>query len=81
MRKSKEKYSPKKIKKTIIVSSIVGISIAAILISCLVYAYVYVKNICKDILKDKSTQELLNGNIINNMQISSYIYDKARIIK
>lgn len=76
MRKSKEKYSPKKIKKTIIVSSIVGISIAAILISCLVYAYVYVKNICKDILKDKSTQELLNGNIINNMQISSYIYDK-----
>lgn len=76
MRKSKEKYSPKKIRKAIIISLIIGISIAIILISCLVYTYTYVKVTCKDILKDKSTQELLNGNIIKNMQISSYIYDK-----
>lgn len=76
MKKSKEKYSKEKIRKSIIISIIIGLSIATILFSCLIYAYKYIKNTCKDILKDKSTQELLNGDIINNMQISSYVYDK-----
>ena len=76
MRRTKAKYEPKKVKKAIIISLIIGISIATILISCLVYVYSYVRGVMKDILSDKSTQELLNGDIINNMQISSYIYDK-----
>lgn len=70
------KYKPKKVRKAVIISLIIGISIATILISCLVYVYSYVRGVMKDILSDKSTQELLNGDIINNMQISSYIYDK-----
>lgn len=76
MRRTNAKYEPKKVKKAVIISLIIGISIATILISCLVYVYSYVRGVMKDILSDKSTQELLNGDIINNMQISSYIYDK-----
>lgn len=76
MRKTKFKYDSRKIKKSVIISLIIGISIAIILISCIVYIYGYVRNTMKDILSDKSTQELLNGDIINNMQISSYVYDK-----
>lgn len=76
MRRTNAKYEPKKVKKAVIISLIIGISIAIILISCLVYVYSYVRGVMKDILSDKSTQELLNGDIINNMQISSYIYDK-----
>lgn len=70
------KYSPKKFKKVVIISSIIGVCISGILVSGMVYAYKYARNIMKDIQSDKSTQELLNGNVINNQQISSYIYDK-----
>lgn len=77
MKNTKVKYNPKTVKRAVISSLIIGISIALILISCLVYAYGYVRNTMKDILSDKSTQELLNGDVINNLQISSYIYDKT----
>ena len=76
MRNTKVKYDNKKVKKAVIISLIIGFSIVLILISCIIYAYGYVRNTMKDILSDTSTQELLNGNVINNMQISSYIYDK-----
>lgn len=76
MKKTKVNYSKKSIIKAVIFSSIIGISIATILISCILYFYTYTKNIMKDIISDKSTQELLNGDVINNLQVSSYIYDK-----
>lgn len=76
MRKTKVNYDSKKVKRAVIISFLVGISIATILISCIVYAYGYLRNTMKDILNDKSTQDLLNGSVIKNQQISSYIYDK-----
>ena len=66
------KYSPKKIKRVVIISSVIGVCLSGILVSGMVYAYKYARNIMKDIQSDKSKQELLKGNVINNKQISSY---------
>ena len=76
MEKSIVKYNPHKLRKSIIISLIIGVCIDLILISVIAYIYGYFRNILKDILSDKSTQELLNGNVIGNLQISSYVYDK-----
>ena len=76
MRKTKAKISKKKLKRSIIISLVIGLIIDAVILSFVWYGYSYVRNTLKDILSDRSTQELLNGQFINNLQISSYIYDK-----